>query len=83
MTKEEFIKALEENVNIAELTKDHAYILQIEVGDMPKEQVAKLLTRFAEKLTNLGISNFIFVPTNKNYGSLTFYEVEDGKIKAI
>ena len=80
MTKEEFIKAVEENTDLQELIKGHSYIIQVEVGDMPKEHVARFLEVLADKFRNFGLDEVLVMPTSNGNGCLKFYEVKDRKI---
>lgn len=80
MTKEEFVKAFEEAAEVKELTKGHTYIIQVEIGDMPKEQTINYLTRLSEKLKELGLADFLITPTSNGQGVLKFYELKDRKL---
>ena len=80
MNKEQFLKAFEENADLRELTKGHSYIVQIEVGDMPKENVARFASALSEKLTSIGLKDVLITPTSNGQGCLKFYEVRDGKL---
>ena len=80
MTKEEFIKAFEENTEVRELTKGHSYIIQVECGDMPKEHMFNFLKNMADKFREMGLDDILLTPTCNGMGCLKFYEVKDRKI---
>lgn len=80
MTKEELIKVLTETTEVKELTKGHSYIIQVEIGDMPKEHTIEYLTRLSNKLQDLGLSDFLITPTSNGQGCLKFYEIKDRKL---
>ena len=81
MTKDEFLKLIEhDSVEVHELTKNEAYIVEVEVGDMPKESVYQFLNALSEKFTDIGLQNAIFVPTCHGAGKFTFFRVKDRKV---
>jgi len=80
MTKEDLIKALTEAAEVRELTKGHSYIIQVEVGEMPKEHIMEYLTRLANKLQDLGLADFLITPTSNGQGVLKFFEIKDRKL---
>ena len=81
MTKDEFLKLIEhDSVEVHELTKNEAYIVEVEVGDMPKESVYQFLNALAEKFTSFGLQDTIFVPTCHGAGKFTFFRVKDRKV---
>ena len=78
MTKEEIIELLNKPENeITELSTDKAYVIKLEVGDMPKEQVIKYVTTVKAKLFNIGLKDTILIPTHNGIGDLTFIEVKE------
>ena len=81
MTKDEFLKLIDhDSIEVHELTKNEAYIVEVEVGDMPKENVYQFLTALSEKFTDIGLQNTIFVPTCHGAGKFTFFRVKDRKV---
>jgi len=77
MTKEELLKAMETSATVETLYKNEAYIIEIEVGDMPKEHLKNYLEVIADRLHNLGIQDFILAPTCNGQGRFKFYRLKD------
>jgi len=81
MTKEEFLKLIEhDQIKVKELTKNEAYIVEVEVGDMPKEAVYKFLTAISDNFKTMGLQNTLLIPTSNGVGKFTFFRVKDKKV---
>lgn len=52
--------------DVVGISNDRLNILNVEVGDMPKEQVQKFLTSLKSMLDAKNITNVIYVPVGKN-----------------
>ncbi len=77
MTKEELLKTIETSATVETLYKNEAYIIEIEVGDMPKEHIKNYLEVIADRLRNLGIQDFVLAPTCNGQGHFKFYRLKD------
>lgn len=64
-------------------TKDTSsvYVVQVEVGDMPREQVLNHCRKLKEKLEEYVGEKFIIAPTSFGKGSLKFAELEFVEVK--
>lgn len=84
MTKEEILSIIEKGeVNIAELNKNSSYIISIEFGMAPKEQVEQIARFLANSLKRVQIKHFIIVPTVNGLPSLKFYEFKDNQVNEV
>lgn len=84
MDKKKLIEILQANETVVnELSKDKAYILQVEVGNMPREQVMTFLKNLSEKIKELGLEKFVIIPTHEGISALTFYEIKDNKLAEV
>lgn len=84
MDKKKLIEILQANETVVnELSKDKAYILQVEVGNMPREQVMNFLKTLSREIRELGLEKFVIMPTYKGISALTFYEIKDDKLAEI
>lgn len=84
MDKKKLIEILQANETaVKELSKDKAYILQVEVGNMPREQVMAFLKNLSEKIKELGLEKFVIIPTHEGISALTFYEIKDDKLAEV
>ena len=77
----EGIKDLEDLEKIADITKlelgKHVYIVQVQVGDMPKDIVSCHLQGIKYLLDNQGITNAIIIPVDsKENGRLSIKELK-------
>lgn len=78
MTKEKLIEILQAGDTVVnELSTDKAYIIQVEVGNMPKEYIVTFLKNLSEKLKELGLEKFVLTVAQNGVGALTFYEIKD------
>lgn len=80
MGKEELIKALQSSAKVDTLNKADAYIIEIEVGGMPKDQMANYLSKFVDGLNSVGLYDFVITPVSNGVGSMSFYRVKDRKL---
>ena len=81
MDKKKLIELLQKsNTGVKELSKDKAYILQVEVGNMPQEQTAIFLKNLSTKIKDLGLEKFVIIPTHNGISTLTFYEIKEDKL---
>ena len=81
MTKEKLIEILQAgNTVVNELSTDKAYIIQVEFGNLPKEQVSHVLKHLADKLREIGLEKFVITPAQNGVGTLTFFEIKDDKV---
>ena len=77
MTKEELIKILQDDSTIVtELNTNNAYIVQVEVGGMPRELIKRYIDNLTNKLKEIGLEKIIVIPTNNSLGELIFREVK-------
>lgn len=84
MDKKKLIEIVQANEPVVnELSKDKAYILQVEVGNMPREQVMTFLKNLSEKIKELGLEKFVIIPTHDGISALTFYEIKDDKLAEV
>ena len=84
MDKKKLIEILQANGTVVnELSKDKAYILQVEVGNMPREQVMTFLKTLSEEIKELGLEKFVIMPTYNGISALTFYEIKDDKLAEV
>ena len=81
MKKEELLELVSHNnIEIHNLVKNESYIAEIEVGDMPKEQVVRFCSVLSEKFKEVGLQNTIIVPTCRGIGKFTFFRVKDKRV---
>ena len=81
MTKEKLIEILQAGDTVVnELSTDKAYLIQVEVGDMPKEYIGNFLKHLADKLKELGLEKFAVTPIQKGINTLTFYEIKNDNL---
>ena len=77
MSKEELIKILQDDSTIVtELNANNAYIVQVEIGGMPKELVKRYIDNLTNKLKEIGLEKIIIIPTDNGLGELIFREVK-------
>ena len=74
----EDIKDLEKIVDITKLEPGkHMYVVQVRVGDMPKDIVSTHLKNISNLFNKQGITNAIFVPVNsKENGRISIKELK-------
>ena len=77
MDKEKLIELLQKGTEVKELTKDKAYILQVEVGDMPKETQGSFFKFLSEKLREFGLEKFLLIPASNGQPSIKFFEIKE------
>lgn len=77
MTKEQLVKIIQDEATVETLYKGEAYIIEIEVGDMPKETVKNYLEGIGNRLNTLGLGDVLLVPTNNGLGTLKFYQIKN------
>lgn len=78
MTKEEIIELLNKpETEVKELSTGKTYIVKVEVGNLPKEQVINILTHLREKLLDVGLENTLLVSSHNGIPDLTFIEVKE------
>ena len=78
LTKEEVIELLSKPENeVTELNLDKAYIVRVEVGDLPKEQVAHLLINIKDRLSDLGVKDTLLIPSYNGVNDVSFIEVKE------
>lgn len=53
---------------------DKVYVIQIDVGDMPKEMVSRVCKRLTEKLNEFKVKG-VFIPKDEKVGKLSIYEL--------
>ena len=76
ITKKDLIKLLEnKKLSVTELKSDEVYLVKIELGDMPAQEVEIIINRVKELFEKAGIKNCIFVPTHKGLGDFTFIKL--------
>lgn len=81
MTKEDVLKIIEgKEVDVATLNKNNSYIITMEVGKMPKEELMLMSHRVVEILRNAQIGHFVLVPTSNGIPNFKFYEFKDNKV---
>ena len=80
MTKEELLKAIKDETRVDELTRGKSYIIQVEVGDMPKEAVHQYLTNMKECFNRIGFTDCLFTAKSGSMGELTFYTINDRSV---
>ena len=78
----EEVKDLEDLEKIADITKlepgKHVYIVQVQVGDMPKDIVSCHLQGIKYLLDNQGITNAIIIPVDsEGHGALSIKELKN------
>lgn len=84
MTKEDVLKIIEgKEVDVAALNKNNSYIITVEVGSLPVEELQQVCKRLAECLREAKIKHFVIVPTRDNLPALKFYEFKDNKISEV
>lgn len=66
-----------EKVEVAEIDSTKAYIVNIEVGNMPLDQVEVLCKKVKEKLQQMGFVQFVLMPCRDGKPSMTFTEIKD------
>ena len=77
MNKEELIKILQDDSTIVtELNTHNVYIVQVEVGDMPRELITRHIDNLTNKLKEIGLEKITVIPTNNGLGELIFREVK-------
>jgi len=79
MDKEKLLEILQNGTAIKELTKDKAYILQVEIGNMPREAQSSFFKYLAEKLREFGLEKFLLIPTSNGQPSIKFFEIKEGE----
>lgn len=69
-------KLLRKNkITSTEVDSDKVYIIQIDVGNMPKEMVWSVCKRLTEKLNEFKVKG-VFIPIDKNnMGKISIYEL--------
>lgn len=77
----EEIKDLEDLEKIIDITKlepgKHVYVIQVQVGDMPKNIVSAHLQGIKYVFDKQGITNAIFIPVDsEGHGALSIKEVK-------
>ena len=76
ITKKDLIKLLDnKKLSVTELKSDEVYLVKIELGDLPAEEVKIILDRVKKLFEEAGIKNCIFVPTHKGLGDFTFIKL--------
>ena len=84
MTREDVLKIIEgKDVDVATLNKNNSYIITMEVGKMPKENLMQMCHRVADCLRNAQIEHFVIVPTQDNLPAFKFYEFKDGEVSEV
>ena len=66
-----------EKVEVATIDSTKAYIVNVEVGNTPKDVVEKLCTRVRDKLIEMGFQQFIIMPCQNGVGMMTFTEIKN------
>ena len=80
MTKEDLLKAINDGARVDELIRGKSYIIQVEVGDMPKEAVHQYLTNMKEGFSRIGLTDCLFAAKSGSLGELTFYKINDRSV---
>ncbi len=78
MTKEELIKLINEElvkVDAKDPTKE--YLVSVQVGDMPKEEVLEFLKRIKEIFESRGFNDAIYLPVYNNETQVEVNELKD------
>lgn len=84
MTRENILSIIKgEDVDVTTLNKNNSYIITMEVGKMPKENLMQMSRRVAEMLRNAQIEHFILVPTQDNIPAFKFFEFKDGEVSEV
>ena len=75
-------KLLRKNkITSTEVDSDKVYIIQIDVGNMPREMVLEVCKRLTEKLNEFRVKG-VFIPIDKNnIGKISIYELSPIKSK--
>ena len=60
-----------------ELKEGEILVVNVEVGDMPKEQVFNYITGLKERFESAGLKNVIFTATNEGKGVLTLETIKE------
>ena len=81
MTKEEILKSIEKGeVNITKLNKNSSYIISVEVGNTPEEQLDGIFRYLTDRLKQIQIKHFVIVPTHNGIPNFKCYEFKDNKV---
>lgn len=57
---------------------ESAYILQVEVGDMPKDKIVEFCYSLKSGLEqNLGLTKFMIIPTSNGRGRISLLNIKD------
>lgn len=84
MTRDDVLKIIEgKEVDVTTLNKNNSYIITMEVGKMPKEELMLMSHRVAEILRNAQIEHFVLVPTSNGLPAFKFYEFKDNEISEV
>ena len=78
MTQEELIKLINEKeitIDAKDPTKE--YLISVQVGDMPKEEVVEFLKRVKEVFESRGFNDAIYLPVYNNEGQVEVNELKD------
>lgn len=67
-------------IKMAALNPAKPYMVSIEVGDMPKENVAEFCNNVKEKLEEMGFEQLLIVPCKDGVPSLKFTEVSKERV---
>jgi len=84
MTREDVLKIIEgKDVDVAELNKNSSYIITVEVGSMPADNLMQVCRRLADCLRNAQIEHFVVVPISNGLPAFKFYEFKDDEISEV
>ena len=69
MSDEEIIKALENaKIDVTQLSKYHCYLLQIDVGDLPKRKISDICRKLKQYFDSQEISMLVIPVRSKSIG---------------
>lgn len=75
LEKQEIIKKYD--IQLTELLEDNTYIIEIEVGDMPKEEIFNVCSKIKQCFDNIGVSKSIIVPTYSGKRTISIFKLKD------
>lgn len=84
MTSTELLKAVKDKkISLTTLNKGKAYVIELECGDLSREETSKLGLKVKEAFTDLGFKDFIIVPVRNGVKALNIKEKGDKNGKRV
>lgn len=64
------------DIQLTEFLEGDGYVIEIEVGDMPKEEIFNVCSKIKQCFDNIGVSKSIIVPTRNGECILTISKIK-------